>query len=158
MEPAQARRPGPEIQRKRKATEDDLGVGQQLVARLARTDWSYTLAEVALYRPWRPGLAEFDVKPAPSIVHMQASVDRRYTIQSVVGDRHDHQDFSGQHHALSASARGGPVDTCAFPDCQRSPSGCVRTNVAAFPGRPRGGAHLDPGGFFLQQPKGDAAI
>src|SRR5256885_9060878 len=101
MEPAQARRPGPEIQRKWKATEDDLSAGQQLVALLARADWSYTLAEVALYRPWRPGLAEFDVKPAPSIDHMQASVGRRYTPQSVVGDRHDHQDFSGQHKKRS---------------------------------------------------------
>src|SRR5437879_12828175 len=140
MEPAQARRPGPEIQRKWKATEDDLSAGQQLVALLARADWSYTLAEVALYRPWRPGLAEFDVKPAPSIDHVQASVDRLHTTQSVVGYRHDHQDFSGQHHDLSASARSGPVDTCAFADCQRSPSGCVRTNVAAFPGRPQGRA------------------
>jgi hypothetical protein len=69
---------------------------------------------------------------------MQASVDRRYSIQRVVGYRHDHQDFSGQHHDLSASARGGPVDTCAFPDCQRSPSGCVLTNVAAFPGSTEG--------------------
>src|SRR5712664_2944825 len=90
MEPAPARR-----------------AGQELVALLARTDWSYMLAEVALDRPRRPGLAEFDVKPAPSIDHMQASVDRRHTTQSVVGYRHDHQNFSGQHHDLSASARGG---------------------------------------------------
>jgi hypothetical protein len=47
---------------------------------------------------------------------MQASVDRRYTIQSAVGYRHDHQDFSRQHHDLSASARGGIVDACAFPE------------------------------------------
>src|SRR5258705_12913804 len=118
MEPAQARRPGPEIQRKRKAAEEDLGAGQQLVALPARTDWSRAPAEVALYRPRRPGLAELDVKPAPSIDHMQASLDRRDTTQSVVGYRHDHQDFSGQHHDLSASPRGGPGDTCAFPACQ----------------------------------------
>jgi len=85
MEPAQARRPGPEIQRKGKATEDDLGAGQELVALLARTDRSYTLAEVPLYRPRRPGLAEFDVKPARSIDHMQASVNGRYTTQSLAG-------------------------------------------------------------------------
>src|SRR2546425_11686682 len=121
VEPAQARRPGPEIQRKRKATEDDLGAGQQLVALLAGTDWSYTPAEVALYRPRRPGLAEFDVKPAPSIDHMQAAVDRPHTTQSVVGYGHDHQHFSGQHHDLSASARGDPVDTCAFPPRHRVP-------------------------------------
>ena len=36
MEPAQARRPGPEIQRKRKATENDFGPGQPLIALLAR--------------------------------------------------------------------------------------------------------------------------
>src|SRR5438876_9545916 len=81
MEPAQARRPGPEIQRKRKATQDDLGAGQQLVALLARADWSHRLAEVTLYRPRRPGLAELDVKPALSIDHMQASVDRRDTTE-----------------------------------------------------------------------------
>src|SRR2546425_2882520 len=96
MEPAQVRRPDPEIQRKRKATKDDLGAGQQLVALLARADWSHRLAEVTLYRPRRPGLAELDVKPALSIDHMQASVGRRDTTQSVVGYRHDHQDFSGQ--------------------------------------------------------------
>src|SRR5438132_13352801 len=134
MEPAQARRPGPEIQRKWKATEDDLSAGQQLVALLARADWSYTLAEVALYRPWRPGLAEFDVKPAPSIDHVQASVDRLHTTQSVVGYRHDHQDFSGQHHDLSASARSGSVDTRAFPDCHRHfitryDAECISTSV-----------------------------
>jgi hypothetical protein len=64
---------------------------------------------------------------------MHASVDRRYTSQSVVGDRHDHQDFSGQHHDLTASARGGPVDTCAFRDCQRSSSGCVLTQHGGEP-------------------------
>jgi hypothetical protein len=48
---------------------------------------------------------------------MQASVDRRDTTQSVVGYRHDHQDFSGQHHDLS---------------------GCVLMNVAAFPGSTAG--------------------
>src|SRR5439155_23644306 len=105
VEPAEARRPNPEIQRKRKTTEDDLGAGQQLVTFLARTGWSKTLAEVALHRPRRPGLAEFDVKPAPSIDHMQASVDRRDTTQSIVGHRHDHQDFSGQHHDLSLHPR-----------------------------------------------------
>jgi hypothetical protein len=31
---------------------------------------------------------------------MQASVDRRYTAQSIVEYRHDHQDFSVQHHDL----------------------------------------------------------
>ena len=109
VEPAQARRPGPEIQRKRKAAEDDLGAGQQLVALLARADRSRTRAEVALHRPRRPGLAELDVKPAPSIDHMQASVDRRDPTQRVVGYRHDHQDFSGQHPGqvpgLSSGAR-----------------------------------------------------
>src|SRR5438094_8140709 len=104
MEPAEARRPNPEIQRKRKATEDDLGAGQQLVTFLARTGWSKTLAEVAVHRPRRPGLAEFDVKPAPSIDHMQASVERRYTAQRVVGYRHDHQDFSGQGWCLTGRA------------------------------------------------------
>src|SRR5713101_6579504 len=49
------------------------------------------------------------------------SSDLREVLVSVVGYRHDHQDFSRQHHDLSASARGGPVDTCAFPDGQRSP-------------------------------------
>src|SRR5438445_12304432 len=105
MEPAQARRPGTEIQRKRKATEDDLGAGQQLVALLARADWSHRLAEVTLYRPRRPGLAELDVKPALCIDHMQASVDRRATTQRVVGYRQHQQDFSRQHQDLSGCVR-----------------------------------------------------
>src|SRR3989442_8492887 len=100
MKPAQARSPGPEIQRKWKAAEHDLGAGQQLVALLARTDWSRIMAEVALDRPRRPGLADFDVKPAPSIDHMQASVERRDTTQRFVGYRYNHEDFSGQHHDL----------------------------------------------------------
>src|SRR5262245_51286209 len=40
MEPAQPRRPGAEIQWKRKAAEDDLGAGQQRVALVARADRS----------------------------------------------------------------------------------------------------------------------
>src|SRR5207237_4807124 len=56
VEPAQARRPGPEIQRKRKSAENDLGAGQQPVALLARADRSGTLTEIALDRPRRPGL------------------------------------------------------------------------------------------------------
>jgi hypothetical protein len=35
---------------------------------------------------------------------MQASVDRRYTTQGVIGYRHDHRD-SGQHHDLWGAAR-----------------------------------------------------
>src|SRR5439155_9071316 len=85
------------------ATEDDLGAVQPLIALLARAGWSCTLAEVALDRPRRPGLADLDVEPAPRIDHVQASVDRRDTTQRVVGNRHDHEDFSGQRHDLSGT-------------------------------------------------------
>lgn len=38
--------------------------------------------------------------PLARLDHVQASVDYRYTTQSVVGYRHGHQDFSGRHHGL----------------------------------------------------------
>src|SRR5438552_6904448 len=121
MEPAQARRPGSKIQRKRKAPEDDLGAAQQPIALLARADWSRTLAEVALDRPRRPGLAELDVEPAPSIDHVQASVDGRDTTQGVVGNRHRHQDFSGQHLSPASVPRKRRPRTVMSSDWGMSP-------------------------------------
>src|SRR5437870_13890134 len=125
MKPAQARRPGPEIQRKRKAAEHDLGAGQQLAALLARTDWSRIVAEVALDRPRRPGLADFDVKPAPSIDHMQASVKRRDTTQRFVGYRYNHQDFSGQHHDLFDRRLARPLRSSSAGPSRCSAAGQV---------------------------------
>src|SRR5712691_4027485 len=135
MEPAQARRPGPKIQRKRKSTEDDLGAVQPLIALLARADWSCTLAEVALNRPRRPGLTELDVKPAPSIDHMQASVDCRDTTQRVVGYRHDHEDFFAHRHGPQSTVPPPVVLTITLSTELAPPTVCqrhtaMRENVA----------------------------
>src|SRR4029078_4364333 len=85
------------------------------VALRPRTGRIRTRPEVALHGPWRPGLADLDVEPASPTDHIPASVDRRDTTQRVVGHRDDHQDFSGQHRGLSASARGVLVGRDARP-------------------------------------------
>jgi hypothetical protein len=90
MEPTQTRSPRAQIKGKRKASEDDLGVGQQAITVFARTGPRLTLAEIALDGPLRPRVCDFDVEPSTRIEHVDTRVDRCDTDQYFVARGHDH--------------------------------------------------------------------
>src|SRR5262245_30585614 len=97
MEPLEARRPCPEIERKRPAAQDHFRLGQEAVALRARARRTGARTEVAIDAPLRPCLPVLVVEPAAGVDHAQARVETRDLRQLCIGDGLDDKDVHRAH-------------------------------------------------------------
>src|SRR6516164_6690452 len=94
MEPAQTRRPRPQVQRKRPSAKDYLGTGQHSVEFLPKMFRRRTLRKVSFDGPARPCFRDLNIEPATCIDNSNPRIDCGNTAQVIRHNRNNHQHFN----------------------------------------------------------------
>src|SRR5581483_1161038 len=106
MKPFQSRRPLAQIERKRPAAKDDLGLAEQAIAFLPRACAGRARRQIAHHGDGGPGLANFAVKPASGVGQCDGGIDGLDLRAILSADALDGQDVELLHGDLPNRSRG----------------------------------------------------
>ena len=100
MKPFQSRRPLAQVERKRPAAKDDLGLAEQAIAFLACACAGGARRQIARHGEGRPRLANFAVIPAAGVGQLDHRIDR-FNLRAILSaDALDGQDVDFLHGDL----------------------------------------------------------